>query len=80
MRLEPRSVHLNHNKTVNAPVLFGLAEVAGAGAVNQAMKGLAQAGSYVAQRGLSLANRPGFLTVEMDGEERTAMVFYVFTV
>ena len=33
IRLQPRSVHLNHNGTVNAPILFGLAEVAGAGSV-----------------------------------------------
>jgi acyl-coenzyme A thioesterase PaaI-like protein len=33
IRLVPKPVHLNHNKTVNAPVLYGLAEVAGAGAV-----------------------------------------------
>jgi acyl-coenzyme A thioesterase PaaI-like protein len=33
IRLKPRSVHLNHNGTVNAPILFGLAEVAGAGSV-----------------------------------------------
>jgi acyl-CoA thioesterase len=33
IRLEPRSVHLNHNGTVNAPILYALAEVAGAGSV-----------------------------------------------
>jgi acyl-CoA thioesterase len=33
IRLKPRSVHLNHNGTVNAPILFGLAEIAGAGSV-----------------------------------------------
>jgi uncharacterized protein (TIGR00369 family) len=33
IRLRPRSVHLNHNGTVNAPILYALAEVAGAGAV-----------------------------------------------
>jgi stage V sporulation protein S len=51
----------------------------GAGAVNQAVKALVVAQSYVAQRGLVLANRPGFLTIDMDGEERTAMTFSVFT-
>jgi stage V sporulation protein S len=51
----------------------------GAGAVNQAVKGLVVAQSYVAQRGMVLANRPGFLTIDMDGEERTAMTFTVFT-
>jgi stage V sporulation protein S len=52
----------------------------GAGAVNQAVKALAIAQGYVAQRGLSLVNRPGFITVTMDGEERTAIVFHVFTI
>ncbi len=33
IRLRPKPAHLNHNGTVNAPILFGLAEVAGAGAV-----------------------------------------------
>jgi len=40
MRLDPRPVHLNHNQTVNAPVLYGLAEVAGAGAVAAGMMDL----------------------------------------
>lgn len=33
IRLRPKPVHLNHNGTVNAPILFGLAEIAGAGAL-----------------------------------------------
>jgi acyl-coenzyme A thioesterase PaaI-like protein len=33
IRLQPRLVHLNHNGTVNAPILYALAEVAGAGSV-----------------------------------------------
>lgn len=52
----------------------------GAGAVNQAVKGMVVASQYVAARGLILANRPGFVNVTMDGEERTAIVFHVFTV
>jgi stage V sporulation protein S len=51
----------------------------GAGAVNQAVKALVVAQGYVAQRGMVLANRPGFLTVDMDGEDRTAVTFNVFT-
>jgi stage V sporulation protein S len=51
----------------------------GAGAVNQAVKALIVAQGYVAQRGLMLANRPGFIEVELDGETRTAIVFHVFT-
>lgn len=50
----------------------------GAGAVNQAVKALVIAQGYVAQRGLSLVNRPGFVTIDMDGQERTAVVFHVF--
>ena len=55
----------------------------GAGAVNQAVKGLAKAQGYVAQQGYVLACRPGFTTVvlkkgEEDPKERTAMVFHVF--
>jgi acyl-coenzyme A thioesterase PaaI-like protein len=33
LRVDPRPEHLNHNGTVNAPVMFGLAEAAGAAAV-----------------------------------------------
>jgi acyl-CoA thioesterase len=33
IRLDPQPVHLNHNGTINAPILYALAEVAGAGAV-----------------------------------------------
>lgn len=51
----------------------------GAGAVNQAVKALVVAQGYVAQRGLTLVNRPGFVTVPMEGEDRTAIVFHVFT-
>lgn len=51
----------------------------GAGAVNQAVKALVVAQGYVAQRGISLVNRPGFLSIDMDGEERTAITFNVFT-
>lgn len=51
----------------------------GASAVNQAVKGLVVAGQYVAARGLVLVNRPGFINVTIDGEERTAVVFYVTT-
>lgn len=50
----------------------------GAGAVNQSVKALAIAQGHVAQRGLTLVNRPGFLNIELGGEDRTAIVFYVF--
>lgn len=51
----------------------------GAAAVNQAVKGLVVAQSYVSQRGLVLATRPGFVNATLDGEDRTAIVFHVFT-
>ena len=41
IRLTPKPEHLNHNGTVNAAVLYGLAEVAGAGAVVADMLDLA---------------------------------------
>ena len=41
IRLDPKPQHLNHNGTVNAAVLYGLAEVAGAGAVVADMLDLA---------------------------------------
>jgi acyl-coenzyme A thioesterase PaaI-like protein len=41
IRLDPKPEHLNHNGTVNATVLYGLAEVAGAGAVVADMLDLA---------------------------------------
>jgi|tagenome__1003787_1003787.scaffolds.fasta_scaffold20226363_1 acyl-coenzyme A thioesterase PaaI-like protein len=50
MRLEPRGVHLNHNQTVNAPVLYGLAEVAGAGAVAGGMMDLLATAYVVVKR------------------------------
>jgi stage V sporulation protein S len=52
----------------------------GAAAVNQVVKALVVAQGYAAQRGLVLANRPGFVTAVLDGEERTAIIFNVFTV
>lgn len=52
----------------------------GAAAVNQAVKGIVGAQGYVAQRGIMLATRPGFDSVDVHGEDRTAIVFHVFTV
>ncbi len=49
----------------------------GAGAVNQAVKAMAIARSYVAQRGLDLSFRPGFVTVDMPDQEVTAMRFKI---
>lgn len=49
----------------------------GAGAVNQAIKAITIAQGYVASRGMVLSFRPGFVTVNRDGEEVTAMQFHV---
>jgi acyl-CoA thioesterase len=53
IRLDPEPVHLNHNGTVNAPILYALAEVAGAGAVVAGMLELA-ARSYTVIRRASI--------------------------
>lgn len=50
----------------------------GAGAVNQAVKAIAIAQSYVGQRGLVLNCRPGFTTVEMPDGTVSGIVLRVF--
>jgi stage V sporulation protein S len=50
----------------------------GAGAVNQAVKAVAIAQSFVGSRGLILSIRPGFAEVEMGDEKTTAIVMRVF--
>ena len=50
IRLDPQPVHLNHNGTVNAPILYALAEVAGAGAVVAGMLELAARSYTVVKR------------------------------
>ena len=50
IRLCPRPEHLNHNHTVNAAVIYGLAEVAGAGAVVADMLDLAAESYTVVKR------------------------------
>jgi len=49
----------------------------GAGAVNQAIKALAIAQSFVGSRGYSLSFRPGFVTVPMPEQDVTAIVLHV---
>lgn len=51
----------------------------GAGAVNQAVKGIAIAASQVALRGQNLVCRPGFVNGKIDDQDRTIIVFYVWT-
>lgn len=51
----------------------------GAGAVNQAVKGVAIAQSFVGSRGIVLSVRPGFAEVAMrDGTTTTAIVLRVY--
>jgi stage V sporulation protein S len=54
-------------------------QVVGAGALNQAVKALAIARSYVANTGIDLTCRPTFADIEIDGEERTAIRLLVET-
>lgn len=49
----------------------------GAAAVNQAMKAVAIAQSYVGPRGKVLSCRPGFTTVTMGDEKISAMTFKI---
>lgn len=50
----------------------------GAGAVNQAVKGVAIAQSFVGSRGLVLSIRPGFAEVAMKDGMTTAIVLRVY--
>jgi len=49
----------------------------GAGALNQAVKALAIARGFVAPAGIDLVCIPAFTSVEINGEERTAIKFLV---
>jgi stage V sporulation protein S len=49
----------------------------GAAAVNQSVKALAIARGWIASHGKDLLVRPGFHTIEIDGQERTAIKFFV---
>ncbi len=49
----------------------------GAGAVNQAVKALALARSFLNDDGISLMCVPKFLEIEIDGKQRTAVRFSV---
>lgn len=48
-------------------------QVVGAGALNQAIKGLAIARGFVHESGVDLVCSPSFADVLIDGEERTAI-------
>jgi stage V sporulation protein S len=49
----------------------------GAGAVNQSMKAIAIANSFVAPRGIVLDCRPGFTTVQMPDGEISALTLRI---
>lgn len=48
-------------------------QAVGAGATNQAVKSIAIARGYLAPSGIDIACVPGFASVELDGEQRTAI-------
>lgn len=52
----------------------------GAGATNQAIKAVAIARGYLAPSGIDLVCVPGFATVEVGGESRTAIRLIIKTV
>lgn len=52
-------------------------QAVGAGAINQAVKGIAVARGFVAAAGINLVCIPAFSTVIIEGEERTGMKFIV---
>ncbi|MCX7843397.1 MAG: stage V sporulation protein S [Clostridia bacterium] len=52
-------------------------QAVGAGAVNQAIKAIAITRGFVAPNGIDLVVIPAFSEVNIDGEERTAIKFYV---
>jgi stage V sporulation protein S len=73
----PQSVAASINHAVYDCQPISLRAI-GAGAVNQACKGIAIARGHVAQRGLNLSVRPGFMEVSgRDGDRVSAMVFIV---
>ena len=52
-------------------------QAVGAGAVNQAVKAIAITRGFVAPNGIDLVAVPAFAEVTIDGEERTAIKFYI---
>lgn len=52
-------------------------QAVGAGAVNQAVKAIAITRGFVAPNGIDLVAVPAFAEVIIDGEERTAIKFFV---
>jgi len=52
----------------------------GASAVNQAVKAMAIARTYLEEDGLDIWCQPSFVDIEIDGQERTALRFRVVSV
>lgn len=52
-------------------------QAVGAGAVNQAVKAIAITRGFVAPNGIDLVAIPAFAEVTIDGEERTAIKFFI---
>jgi len=52
-------------------------QAVGAGAVNQAVKAIAITRGFVAPNGIDLVTVPAFAEVNIDGEERTAIKFFI---
>jgi len=52
-------------------------QAVGAGAINQSVKAIAIARGFVAPNGIDLICIPGFVEIEIDGEERTAIKFII---
>jgi acyl-CoA thioesterase len=74
IRLDPKSQHLNHNGTVNAAVLYGLAEVAGAGAAVADMLDLAAQSYTVVKKATIEYLAPGRGVVNATGTVDVAEV------
>ena len=73
IRLTPKPEHLNHNGTVNAAVLYGLAEVAGAGAVVADMLDVAAQSYTVVKKATIEYLVPGRGVLEATGRIDTAV-------
>ena len=52
-------------------------QAVGAGAVNQTVKAIATAGTYLMPYGMEIAAQPAFAIVELGGEEKTAITIKV---
>lgn len=52
-------------------------QAVGAGAVNQAVKAVATASTYLMPYGMEIAAQPAFTVIDLGGEERTAITIKV---